>query len=413
MKNNDLPLQSIQQHIDALSLSTGLPIRFVSTDREVTHFSLKEHHLCTPLSLYKSPESSCGQCFHTAQRVAKKMGEAYIFTCPSGFIHIAMSLLQDLHDFGTILIGPIQIKSLESHTLEEFIRLHQESANQLAESLVRIQRMRSFTSHEIHALATLTYITVTRLFDQEIIYKKLREEKKSQARIGETLYDYKTSNSPLQFSNNNKTDVLEFVLQCQKENAKASMKKLINDLLLLESGNLDLVKVRVLEFYSLIARTAVEKGLELNSVFDLNFKFVSSLSNIFTVNELHAWAAETISFFVDELFVYASPQHTPLISKTLSILEENFMTELSLRSVAKELHVSEGHLSKLFHREMDIPFSNYINQLRIAKSKELLQNTNMTISEIAFAVGYNHQNYFTRVFKRLSNMSPSVFRAKK
>ena len=413
MKKTDLPLPSVQQHIDALSLSTGLPIRFVSTDHMVTHFSLQKRHLCTPLTLYNSPESSCNQCFQTAQRVAKKMGEAYIFTCPSGFIHIAMSLLQDLDNYGTIFIGPIQIKALEQHTLEEFIRLHHEPSNKLADALSKIQRMRSFTSHEIHALATLTYITITRLFDQEIIYKKLREEKKSQARIGETLYEYKTSHSPVQFSNDNKTDVLEFVLQCEKENAKESMEKLINELLLIESGNLDLVKVRVLEFYSLLARTAVEKGLELDSVFDLNFKFISSLSNIFTVNELHAWAAETITFFVDELFVHAARQHTPLISKTLSILEENFTGEVSLSSVAKELHVSEGHLSKLFHREMDIPFSNYINQLRIAKSKELLQNTNMTISEIAFAVGYNHQNYFTRVFKRLSNISPSVFRAKK
>lgn len=413
MNINDLPMASIQQHIGALSLSTHLPIRYLDPDRKIQYFSLQDQHLCTPLTLFTEEKSTCTQCFTTAIRIAKKMGEAYIFTCPSGFIHIAMSLLHDLHDYGTIIIGPIQLHALEQHTTGEFIRLHQDPSLILTNALKTIQDMRAFTSHEIHALATLTYITVTRLFDQEIIYKKLREEKKSQARIGETLYDHKTSSNPIQFSSENKTAVLESVLQCKKDQAVEAMHRVLQELLLVESGNLDLVKVRILEFYSLIARTAVEKGLELNSVFDLNFKFISSLGNLFTVNEVILWTEETIGYFIDELFAQTDAKHTPLIENALSIIEERYLQELSLHTVAKELHVSEGHLSKLFHRETGTTFSNYVNQLRIGKSKELLRDTNMTISEIAFAVGYNHQNYFTRVFKKIAGMSPSVFRAKK
>lgn len=413
MNNNELPMAAIQLHIDALSLPTGLPIRYLNPEGQVKYFSLQDKHLCSPLDIFSDKKSICFQSFETATRIAKKMGEAYIFTCPSGFIHIAISLLHDLHDYGTILIGPIQLHALEQHTTGEFIRLHQDPAPVLTNALKTIQELRAFTSHEIHALSKLTYITITRLFDQEIIYKKLREEKKSQARIGETLYDYKAASSPIRFSSENKSAVLEAVLHCKKEDAIEAMRRVLQELLLIESGNLDLVKARLLEFYSLIARTAVDKGLGLNSVFDLNFKFISSISNLFTVNELILWTEETITFFVDELFSHTESQHAPLIEKTLLLIEENYLQDISLQIVAKELHVSEGHLSKLFHKEMETTFSNYVNQLRIAKSKEYLRETNMTISEIAFAVGYNHQNYFTRVFKKHANVSPSAFRAKK
>ena len=85
--------------------------------------------------------------------------------------------------------------------------------------------------------------------------------------------------------------------------------------------------------------------------------------------------------------------------------------ELSLTKVAKFAHISANHLSEKFKEVAGINFVDYVARIRVDNARDLLQNSNLRISEIAFAVGFQSLSQFNRVFKKLMRKSPTQFRA--
>jgi AraC-like DNA-binding protein len=99
------------------------------------------------------------------------------------------------------------------------------------------------------------------------------------------------------------------------------------------------------------------------------------------------------------------------IWKARRFIEEHSAEELSLSKVAKAAHISANHLSEKFKEVTGIKFVDYVACTRFEKALDFLENTNLRISEIAFAVGFQSLSQFNRVFKRLAGQSPTEFRA--
>jgi AraC-like DNA-binding protein len=99
------------------------------------------------------------------------------------------------------------------------------------------------------------------------------------------------------------------------------------------------------------------------------------------------------------------------IWKARSFIREHSDEELSLTKVAKFVNISPNHLSEKFKEVTGVNFVDYVASTRTEKARELLQNSNLRISEIAFAVGFQSLSQFNRVFKRLTGKSPTQFRA--
>jgi AraC-like DNA-binding protein len=98
------------------------------------------------------------------------------------------------------------------------------------------------------------------------------------------------------------------------------------------------------------------------------------------------------------------------IWKARSFIEQHSGEELSLKKVAKAVSISANHLSEKFKQVTGVNFVDYIARTRFEKACDLLRNSNLRISEIAFAVGFQSLSQFNRVFKRLAGESPSAYR---
>jgi AraC-like DNA-binding protein len=99
------------------------------------------------------------------------------------------------------------------------------------------------------------------------------------------------------------------------------------------------------------------------------------------------------------------------IWKTRNFIHEHSDEELSLTKVAKFVNISPNHLSDKFKEVTGVNFVDYVARTRTERASELLQNSNLRITEIAFAVGFQSLSQFNRVFKKLSGKSPSAHRA--
>ena len=98
------------------------------------------------------------------------------------------------------------------------------------------------------------------------------------------------------------------------------------------------------------------------------------------------------------------------IWKARKFIHQHSDDELSLTKVAKFSNISGNHLSEKFKEVTGINFVDYIARIRVGKARDLLENSNLRISEIAFAVGFQSLSQFNRVFKKLTGKSPTQFR---
>ncbi|PQP81446.1 DNA-binding response regulator [Paenibacillus sp. PCH8] len=99
-----------------------------------------------------------------------------------------------------------------------------------------------------------------------------------------------------------------------------------------------------------------------------------------------------------------------VIHSLCSYVKENLEKDLSLVRLAELHHFNPSYLSRFFKQEMGINLSEFIDDYRIRRAKELLQNTDLMIREVALQVGYEAAHSFTRLFKKLTGMTPQEYR---
>lgn len=94
----------------------------------------------------------------------------------------------------------------------------------------------------------------------------------------------------------------------------------------------------------------------------------------------------------------------------LAYCAEHVAEELTVKSIAKALFVSESYVSKVFSRKLKYSCREYINALRVQKAQSLLADTDLQISQIMIQCGFHNQSSFNRVFREGCGLSPRAYR---
>ncbi len=97
-----------------------------------------------------------------------------------------------------------------------------------------------------------------------------------------------------------------------------------------------------------------------------------------------------------------------VIERVLRYIHEHYMKEISVKGIAEMFGLSPTNFSRIFTNYVGVKPTNYITQLRIQKSKELLY-TNQRLKVVAQSVGYQDELYFSRIFKKTVGISPTIY----
>lgn len=164
-------------------------------------------------------------------------------------------------------------------------------------------------------------------------------------------------------------------------------------------------------FFDLIV-TARNITTEINSNFyseSFNNAF-SILSNENDISMLKDFVRKTLLECISAILSVRTQIENPIIKKVCDYINENLSQDISLEQMAEYTNVSSFYLSKLFKEEKGVTFVNFLTDKRLEKSRQLLENTTFSIKEITADIGYNDQNYFSRLFKLKYGISPSEYR---
>ncbi|MBP3971892.1 helix-turn-helix domain-containing protein [Bacillus sp. WL1] len=163
---------------------------------------------------------------------------------------------------------------------------------------------------------------------------------------------------------------------------------------------------------TLATRYAIAGNLPSDIAFSLSSLYIQTieqLDNMYSVNRL---IEDALCTFADRVKEYKTKKYSNTITICLNYVSNNIYHEISLNELADFLGVNPTYLSKLFKKEVGIPLSLYIQRERIEEAKKLLTLTSYSLTDICLWLNFNDQSYFTRVFKKITAMTPKQYREK-
>ena len=94
----------------------------------------------------------------------------------------------------------------------------------------------------------------------------------------------------------------------------------------------------------------------------------------------------------------------------VSYIQQNFTGKISLRDCGEQFHLSEKYISRYFKEHFHITLSQYVTYLRLEHAKQLLQDTDIPVTDVAMQSGYQNVSYFIRSFQKAYAVSPLKYR---
>lgn len=173
--------------------------------------------------------------------------------------------------------------------------------------------------------------------------------------------------------------------------------------------------LRNLQNYDIIMNTLLRKAAEQGGVHPVYLDRVSS-SFAKRIEQL-ADAAENLALMQEMFLAYcrlvrkhAIRKYSPPVQKTVLLIDADLSAELSPSALARALGLSLGYLSKRFREETGETISGYVRTERMKLAKHLLQTTQLQIQTVAQHCGIMDVQYFAKIFKRESGMTPREYR---
>ena len=100
----------------------------------------------------------------------------------------------------------------------------------------------------------------------------------------------------------------------------------------------------------------------------------------------------------------------PYIKKSIEYVHKHFDENINITNLCKHLNLNKSYFCSSFKTATGHTFCHFLNHFRVEKSKQLLLETDLNILDIAIAVGFNNQNYYSTTFKKFTGKTPSQYR---
>ena len=142
-------------------------------------------------------------------------------------------------------------------------------------------------------------------------------------------------------------------------------------------------------------------------------KKITKIQDMETLDQIYEFMKEVTVKITQYHFVNNTRKYSSVVEKMIDCVNSNIHNpNLSLTWIAKELlFMNENYLGRLFSKETNEKFSQYVMRIRIEKAKEILNSqTNYKIYEICNQIGFSDPQYFSQVFKKYTGFTPSDYK---
>lgn len=162
---------------------------------------------------------------------------------------------------------------------------------------------------------------------------------------------------------------------------------------------------------TLCSRAAIEGGMTPDMAYNISGYYILRLEDAHDTESI----LRIRNRAVEELATRVATSRSSLgmsnyTARCKDYVRKHYREKIYIDDIADSLGITTTYLSKLFRQETGVTFQEFVNQVRVSRAAELLQYTDMSLSDIAIYVHFPSQSYFGRIFKRYRNITPKGYR---
>jgi len=399
IKQNTLYLPILETVAETLYYSTGLPILIFDSNHKI----LSRKHTSSYFDTYFEDTFTYFPTFIQNLIAMHKTG-CYTYSTPHDFSYLVGLILIDEHYYGALLLGPYFPKEMGEHDLNQIMAHHHvpiSSRSGLRQVYATIPVLTTMRHHYLQQLILSLLIDSTYANLSPIAYNMLPYKKDKSISFENLPHNYALE--------------IQFLSQVASGNIKEVV-RLYEHYICPYYFNTSLalpfrtIKNNILQLVALLSRTVITKHITSDQALSLNTYYVEKIEETVSTKKLRPLTLKLITHFTNIALETPHIAHTNVIKKASDYIHQHFSEPIRLEDVAKHVNLSTNYFSSLFKQEMHMAFAGYLNQVRIKESQYLLGTTIYSIQDIAFSVGFNNQNYFTTIFKKISGITPKQYR---
>lgn len=328
---------------------------------------------------------------------AERWDGKYIYYCPRGLVFIATPPLRLGAAMEYCLItGPIIMTNTSEDPFED--------ALQEPEPLDGIPCM---TTCQARSLSEIIAAAVSS-FAIESLPPDV--DSGNQAAMLQMMYDLSSDTQSPIYPIETERRLQEHIRTGDKEAAQQLLNELLVHIYSQGASDLEITKSRVQELLVLMSRAAIDGGADVDEIFNLCYRYEREVDTVVGIESLNRWIGAILHKFISFVFDFNDIKHQNVIFKTTAYIKEHLTDKLSLDQAAEQVYLSKSYFCRIIKDELGCTFTEYVNRLRVERSKTLLRGSGMPIAEIACAVGFDDQSYFTRIFKKQTGIAPGKYR---
>ncbi|MDO4542143.1 MAG: AraC family transcriptional regulator, partial [Bacillota bacterium] len=176
-----------------------------------------------------------------------------------------------------------------------------------------------------------------------------------------------------------------------------------------KSNDLDTERQELLSFILFLYDKAEQKEVP-NYLTDRCVSAISEINYLDDPDEMTAWIKKNFRSLLEASYYLPSIKNADMIYSALHYINANYKERITLQQISDYVHFSPPYFSKMFKKELNTTFTQYLTKVRIEASKKLLADSSLSLSDIPEMVGFEEQSYFTKVFRAVTGTSPGKYR---
>ena len=352
-----------------------------------------------------------GKCLEIMEEHKKEMNRPFIISDPLGLVWMGEYVYQENNPTMLIVLGPMflsqtSVKHIENALRERVSSVHMQRQMMRTLAIVPVIPMTSLNQY-----GKMLHFTLTseKIQTSDFIYY----EEKNQESLG---FDQEEK-EPLEMNLERIIRGEKMILQAIRDGNPAYGEILEKEsnynsgFISMTGDTLRDWKNTQLVFNALCSRAAMEGGVSVHAAKEIELRISGDIENCKTIAELKNIAGSMIEEYIKRV---REGQESPMISKAIQeccdYIRANVLYPLTAESIAKELGYTTYYFTKKFNKEMGIKVTDYIKQARIEYAKIMLLTTARSIQDISDMLHFGTRNYFSKVFREITGMTPAEFR---
>jgi len=278
--------------------------------------------------------------------------------------------------------------------------------------LAALENIPVIPAARVNQLSTLLFMAVG-------FMNKAAQSRFSSAAISDALQGHittyimqlKNETEPEMYPYDKEKALLKSIATCDKGEAHRLLNELMGHILFSTGRNFEQVKSRLAELLALMGRSVIDAGGDVEKILTLSHQCRLQIGQYQNIEELCLWLSETVNKFMDSVFKYDGFRHSNAIHRCIQYIESHYSEKITIEQLSHLCYLSPNYLSRIFREETGTTLNVYLNNIRISKAKALLRHGNLRLIDIASTVGFEDPSYFTKVFKRITGVTPFHYRA--